>query len=972
MKKKYAFQLISLTALIFFLNHSLLFSQKVNTASQDILDLIKTADDVKGKKNGAVIILKEYNSVYDGKQESSLNIRIVGKIYDNKALDDYSHIPVAYNSYYDDVTLVSARVIRKDNSVIEVNKDAVQIKTSPDINGDTKYSDTKFLTFALSGLEPGASFEYVLQIKHKKPVIEGEWFEQYYLGGILQKISPPYIPRIDPVQKVILRLTFPRDLTIDYSITTINVEPEIQTKKDQRTYTWEIKDIPGINVESSMPVFSSLNPVLSVTTLKSWAQINKWARERLFTGLEITPQIKDKAEEISSGAISREEKIKAVANYIHNNVRYVYADIDRGGFTPHPLQEILDSRYGDCKDQSMLFISLLNCIGIEAFPVLLNPFPQDEFTEVPASYFSHLITVVPGERDSLWLDMTSQVTPFPELAFSDQHRKALVIDGKTDRLTVTPNSPAFSTNAIFTNTVSFRKGVAISDLSIEASGAISEALKSLFMSAGDDDIKEFFRNLLRNYIENAQLDSVVLPELQNHDIKFNSHIYFHLDSAWKKGEATFAFQSLSALPLGLLAGLDSRSMPEKRENDIIFSFPYEIQSSEIYLPPQRFMFPVSIPSDDSIKNEFLEFKKRFTRSKTNIAVNWQLKIGTNNIPKSRYNSYVTAVKKMEEMASWNVTYVDPLEISKNLQDVNPVSVLNECEGLLRNDPHNMFGLLLKGVTFDRMGMRDSSVRVFTKVLSIDPENIYAHYWIAFPLFSKNMNKEALSHLDTAIKLDPSFIDAYTVIASWYVKENQNEKALNYLKKSTEANPQSVQAWINLAAYKSAKEEKPQESVKYIMTAIEIDSTNADAFAALSETYMKMNSYRKAIEALKKAINLAPGNGVLYGNLAWAYYMMNDDRKSIEYSKRAVEIDPKLYYAKFNIALATLRSGNITEAYRLYNDLRKDRMNIPSSDIIGALSDLDDLVAKGIHTTEANNILKSFNGNPRIIVERAEK
>jgi tetratricopeptide (TPR) repeat protein len=972
MKKKSAFQLFSLTAMILFLNHTVLFSQKVNTAGQEILDLIKTADDVKGKKNGAIIILKEYNSVYDGKQVSSLTIRVIGKIYDNKALDDYSHIPIAYNSFYDDVALVSARVIRKDNSVIEINKDAVQVKTSPDIEGDTKYSDTKFLTFALSGLEPGASFEYILQINHKKPVIDGEWFEQYYTGGMLQKISPPYIPRIDPVQKVILRLAFPKNLIIDYNITAINNEPEIQTKKDQRIYIWEIKDIPGITVESSMPVISSLNPVLSVTTLKSWAFVNKWARERLFTGFVITQRIKDKAEEITSGITSREEKIKAIANYVRKNVRYVYADIGRGGYTPHPLEEILDSRYGDCKDQSILFISLLNSIGIDAFPVLVNPFPQDELTAVPAPNFSHLITVIPGERDSLWLDMTSQVTPFPGLAFSDQHRKALVIDGISDRLILTPESPSFSTNAFFTNTVSFKKGVAISDLSIKASGAISEALKSLFISAGNDDMNEFFSRLVKNYIANARLDSVTLPGLQEQDASFSSHIYFHLDSAWEKGGATFAFESLSSLPLAFLAGLDSRSMPEKRENDIVFSFPYEIQSSEIYLPPQKFMFPISIPPDDSLRNEFLEFKRSFTRSKSDIVVSWKLKLGTADIKSNRYSSYVTAVKKMEEMASWNVTYVDPFAIVKNLQNVSPVSILNESEFILRTDPRNMFGLLLKGVTFDRMGMRDSSIRVYTKALSLEPENIYAHYWIAFPLFSKNMNKEALSHLDTAIKIDPSFIDAYSVIAAWYDKENQNEKALNYLKKSTEANPESVQAWINLAAYKSEKEKKPSESVKYIMTAMELDSTNADAFAVLSETYMKMNSYRKACEALEKAINLSPGDGVLYGNLAWAYYMMNNDVKCIEYSKKAVEIDPKLYFAKFNLALATLRSGNISEAYRLYNDLRKDRMNIPSKDIIGALSDLDDLVAKGIHTQEANNILKSFNGNPHIVVERAEK
>lgn len=961
--KKSLLQIISLSVLLYILTFSSLFSQKTNIAEQQIIDLIKTADDVKGKKNGAVIILKEYSSTLDLKGESTLNIRVVGKIYDNKALDDYSHIPIAYNSYYDEVSLVSARVIRKDNTVTETNKDAVQIKTSPDIYGDTRYSDTKFLTFALSGLEIGASFEYRLEIKHKKHVIEGEWFEQYYPGGMLQKITPPYIPRIDPVQNAILKLAFPKDLTINYNITVIKNEPDIQIKKDQQVYTWLIKDIPGLSIEASMPEISSLNPVLSVSTLKSWSQVNKWAREKLFTGLEITQEIKDKAEEISSGANSREEKINAVATYIKKNIRYVYADIDRGGFTPHPLSEIINSRYGDCKDQSILFISMLKCIGIEAFPVLLNPFPQDEPTDLPAPDFSHLIAVIPGEKDSLWLDMTSQVTPFPELAFSDQHRKALVIDGVSDNLVLTPSSPSFSTNAFFSNTIIFRKNVAVSDISINANGAISESLKSLFMSAGNDDTKEFFSNLVRNYIENAQLDSVSLPEIQNHNARFNSHIYFHLDSVWKKGDGTFAFGSLASLPLALLAGIDSRSMPEKRENDIIFSFPFKIQSSETYLPPEKFMFPISIPSDDSLKNEFFEFKRSFTSTKSNVTVKWELKSGFKAIRKERYNSYVSAIKKLEEMASWNVTYVDPVVISENLQNVNPASVLTECESILNQDPGNMFGLLLKGITFNRMGMRDSSIKVYTKAISKDPENIYAHYWIAFPLFLERKNTEALSHLETVLKIDPSFVKAYTAIAGWYMKENQNLKALTYLKKSTEANPEDVRAWFDLAAFTS-QIGKPDEAIKYSMNAIKLDSTYADSYALLSESYIKMNSYKEAADALKKAIELSPENGIFYGNLAWAYYLMNDDRKCIEYSRKAVGLDPKLYYARFNLALANLRSGNISEANKLYNELRTERMNIPSKDVIGAMQDLDDLVAKGIRVNEANSILKSFQKIPK--------
>ncbi len=115
------------------------------------------------------------------KRENSLVLRVIGKIYDNRALEDYSHITMQFNSYYDDAILDHARTIRNNVSMIGVNKDAVQIKTTPYINGNSRYTDIKFLTFALPGLEIGSAFEYEIKLVRKKSVIDGEWFDNFFM-----------------------------------------------------------------------------------------------------------------------------------------------------------------------------------------------------------------------------------------------------------------------------------------------------------------------------------------------------------------------------------------------------------------------------------------------------------------------------------------------------------------------------------------------------------------------------------------------------------------------------------------------------------------------------------------------------------------------------------------------------------------------------------------------------------------------
>ena len=48
-----------------------------------------------------------------------------------------------------------------------------------------------------------------------------------------------------------------------------------------------------------------------------------------------------------------------------DEIEYVQADLNRGGFTPHFAEDVFNNRYGDCKDQSILLLSLLKCIDVE-------------------------------------------------------------------------------------------------------------------------------------------------------------------------------------------------------------------------------------------------------------------------------------------------------------------------------------------------------------------------------------------------------------------------------------------------------------------------------------------------------------------------------------------------------------------------------------------------------------------------------
>ena len=173
---------------------------------------------------------------------------------------------------------------------------------------------------------------------------------------------------------------------------------------------------------------------------------------RWWSGLEQqsvtpTPEIRAKAAELTRDATTREEKVRALYNYVATRFRYISISFGIGRYQPHAAAEVLKNEYGDCKDKHTLLASLLEAVGIEAYPVLMNSSRHID-PDVPSpGQFDHVITAVPETPQGsklIWLDTTTEVAPFGFLAFALRDKQALVIPGASPPLLVsTPADPPF-------------------------------------------------------------------------------------------------------------------------------------------------------------------------------------------------------------------------------------------------------------------------------------------------------------------------------------------------------------------------------------------------------------------------------------------------------------------------------------------------------------------------------------------------
>jgi hypothetical protein len=134
---------------------------------------------------------------------------------------------------------------------------------------------------------------------------------------------------------------------------------------------------------------------------------------------------------LTKGKASRDDKVKAIFEYVADDIRYVNY-VSGEWWLPNRPQQLLARRQGDCDDKAILLITLLKAIGIEATEVLV----QTRYTGQPSlllsqkaaiPLFDHGIAYLPGTGGApgRWLDATSPQSRLGPLPSMDARALAL-------------------------------------------------------------------------------------------------------------------------------------------------------------------------------------------------------------------------------------------------------------------------------------------------------------------------------------------------------------------------------------------------------------------------------------------------------------------------------------------------------------------------------------------------------------------
>lgn len=427
---------------------------------------------------------------------------------------------------------------------------------------------------------------------------------------------PSWMPQKSPlmaVQHSKFTLIAPVNYRVRYKQVNFKGEPVITEKGDVKTYTWELRNLPARKSELSAPPFIESTPIVLFAPSKFEVQgftgdMSTWEgygsfMYQLIKGRDLLPaNIKKKVHELTDDIISEKEKVYILYDFLQKNTRYISIQLGIGGWQPFEASFVAEKKYGDCKALSNYMIALLKEAGITGKYVEIygGTRPPPFIEDFPFSQANHVIACVPMDKDTIWLECTSQTASAGYMGSFTGNRKALIIDENGGHLVQTPLYKMVDNLQLrIVKAVADEQGNVKAAISNTYTGLKQDFPHSLMYDASKEERGKYLNSLFNlptyeviksDYAEHKGIIPTVVECLQ---IRLNNY-------------AIITGKRLYITP-NLFAGATEKLLPDTaRQSDYVIRDAYkDVDSVEIEIPAGY--KPESLPKDISLQTRFGKF-----------------------------------------------------------------------------------------------------------------------------------------------------------------------------------------------------------------------------------------------------------------------------------------------------------------------------------------------------------------------------
>ncbi|MCG8316759.1 MAG: DUF3857 domain-containing transglutaminase family protein [Pseudomonadales bacterium] len=344
--------------------------------------------------NGEVFLVNDVQVKLSDKDVSYFR-RSVVRVIDQSGLRENSEIKITFDPTYQSLEIHNISIRRNGRLIdkADVNEfKLIQRETDLDQSiYDGSYTALLFLT----DLRVGDELDVSYSINGKNHALD-----EFYYGEFSVEFSVP-------VATNHVRLISTMHLTHDAFG---DKDVEVKTGKIGDEFIYEILqyNLQGKQPEAQYPAWYTHFSKVAFSSKASWDLIVQWGLKVYDPRTLVTPALQSLANQLSDSQATKIEQVRQLLRFVQDDIRYLGVEIGSGSLIPSYPSETYRRRFGDCKDKSVLLISLLKAIGVKAFPVFINADQTKNLLNgLPAiTRFNHVIVGVIIEGVEHWVDPT--------------------------------------------------------------------------------------------------------------------------------------------------------------------------------------------------------------------------------------------------------------------------------------------------------------------------------------------------------------------------------------------------------------------------------------------------------------------------------------------------------------------------------------------------------------------------------------
>lgn len=349
------------------------------------------------------------------------------RINTQAGVDSWSQVRLSYSEKMETLQVEAAYTLTPDGQRHDVPADKIYTQESYSSASAAMYADRKVKVIVFPNLAPGTRVVYRFRKQQHTPYFPG-YFSLWETFSLFTQFDDAQVT-----------LTAPAGMPMHLQHR--DVQGGVREVRDgQARWTWRYRHSRPMNSQAWTAAAWEYSPTIMASTYPDYAAMGRAYQRNSGMAAQVTPAIQQQADAITRGIGDRRAQADAIYRWVARNIRYVAVYLGNGGLEPNPADSILASRYGDCKDHTVILEALLAAKGIASSPVLIGAGGGPTLPAVAVlGRFNHAITWVP--EFGLYLDSTSPYARFGQLPAGDLGAPVVhTADGTLAR--TPPNDPA--------------------------------------------------------------------------------------------------------------------------------------------------------------------------------------------------------------------------------------------------------------------------------------------------------------------------------------------------------------------------------------------------------------------------------------------------------------------------------------------------------------------------------------------------